>query len=56
MNQTGLQKNFFDNKEIIPNYYEPFVKKNIELRFAIKSNDSVFSILFKGDCDQDRPY
>ena len=38
---------------IIPNYFEPFEQKNIELRYASYAATSV--VMFKGDCDQDRP-
>lgn len=39
---------------IIPEYFEPFVRKNTDIRFAYKSNDDHYSF-FKGDGDQDRP-
>ena len=55
MSRSGLRKNDFDDKIVVPNYFEPFVKKNINLRWAIKSNNSTISPIFKGDCDQDRP-
>ncbi|OJI28255.1 hypothetical protein VVNSV5830_00831 [Vibrio vulnificus] len=46
-----------DNEEVIvPEYYQPFVKKNISICFARKTdsmNDEF--VLFKGDADQDRP-
>ena len=38
---------------VIPNYFEPFEKKNIDICYAALSKNPV--ILFKGDCDQDRP-
>ena len=41
------------NRIIIPNYFEPFIQKNIKLEFAVKSNSSFY--IFKGDSDQDRP-
>ncbi|MCR6576201.1 hypothetical protein CINS5915_07495 [Campylobacter insulaenigrae] len=54
-------KHFFINmgfnlktkKEIIPVYYEPFIKENIDIYFAIKSKNKNYAI-FKGDSDQDR--
>jgi hypothetical protein len=46
-----LKKSEFD---IIPNYFEPFVKFNNEIRFAYKSEYEPY-IIFKGDSDQDRP-
>ena len=55
MLKSGFNKNIFDNKIIIPNYFEPFVKRNIKLGWAIKTNNSIMTPMFKGDCDQDRP-
>lgn len=55
MSKSELNRNNFNNEIIIPNYFEPFVKKNINLRWAIKSNSSTMIPMFKGDCDQDRP-
>lgn len=40
--------------DIIPNYFEPFIKKNNEIRFAYKANYPLYC-MFKGDADQDRP-
>ena len=55
MLKSGLVKNSFKNETIIPNYFEPFVKKNINLGWAIKTNKVKITPMFKGDCDQDRP-
>lgn len=55
MLKSGLVKNSFKNDIIIPNYFEPFVKKNINLGWAIKTKNSKITPMFKGDCDQDRP-
>jgi hypothetical protein len=41
-----------DDENIIPNYFEPYVLKNIDIHYATTHEDSV---LFKGDADQDRP-
>lgn len=38
---------------IIPNYFEPFEKRNIDIYYAALSKQPV--VIFKGDCDQDRP-
>lgn len=46
--------NLKDNDVIIPNYFEPFIKKNIEINYAYKANVDNYAI-FKGDSDQDRP-
>ena len=50
-------KKYKNQKLIIPNYFEPFTKKNIDLAYAFKikrkvNNDVRF---FKGDSDLDRP-
>ena len=46
-----------DTNIIIPSYFEPFVYSNQEINFAYKklSIENINTILFKGDCDQDRP-
>jgi hypothetical protein len=42
---------------IIPNYFEPFQKKNIKLRYAYKIKKKISKNIrfFKGDSDLDRP-
>lgn len=40
---------------ILPFYFEPFVMKNIRIRFAYKSRTATLTCFFKGDADQDRP-
>lgn len=40
---------------IIPNYYEPFEKRNAVIQFAYKAKRTGRYVAFKGDCDQDRP-
>jgi hypothetical protein len=47
-----LEKNA--NNEIIPNYFEPFLKKNVSIEFAYKAKESNYAF-FKADGDQDRP-
>jgi len=39
---------------IIPNYFEPFERRNIDIEFAYKTFRQEY-IIFKGDSDQDRP-
>lgn len=51
---------FFNRKDypgmIVPNYFEPFVQKNIDLDYAFKSVDNIQKMIFyKADADQDRP-
>lgn len=40
---------------IVPNYFEPFEQKNVDLDFAFKAISSGCVRLFRGDADQDRP-
>jgi hypothetical protein len=40
---------------IIPNYFQPFVKKNITIYFFANTKEVEKIKLFKGDGDQDRP-
>lgn len=42
------------NDIIIPNYFEPFEQRNVDIQFAYMSNVGDY-IIFKGDSDQDRP-
>ena len=63
--QYGIQKKYFieagfsllNNTQdvIIPNYFEPLVKKNIPLLFSHNLYKKTNFRLFKGDGDQDRP-
>ena len=43
------------NNQLIPEYFEPFVKKNIDLKLCIFKNKYKNLLIFKGDGDQDRP-
>ena len=38
---------------VVPNYFEPFEKKNVDIHYASYTKDPV--VIFKGDGDQDRP-
>lgn len=42
-----------DDEVIIPNYFEPFERKNIDLHYACDGKKPV--VIFKADGDQDRP-
>jgi len=46
-----LKKN---KKEIIPDFFDPFLKKNIKLLYGLKNKKKNF-LLFKADGDRDRP-
>jgi hypothetical protein len=50
----GFQKLDLNGRIIIPNYFEPYIQKNIELAFAYKAPYDDY-VIFKGDADQDRP-
>lgn len=59
--ETGVQdsllehagfRNRAETDNIIPNYFEPFLQKNVEIHYFSTDPDIV---LFKGDGDQDRP-
>jgi hypothetical protein len=43
-----------EGNTIVPNFFEPFLKKNIDVQFAYKANYPEY-VFFKGDGDQDRP-
>jgi hypothetical protein len=45
-----------EKKQIIPNYFEPFIKKNINVNLCIMINKykKNKTVIFKGDGDQDR--
>lgn len=45
-------KSIEDSFDIIPNYFEPFLKENIDIYCSSKPADI---IMFRGDGDQDRP-
>ena len=50
--KLGLKKKDLKDKNIIPNYFDPFMQKNVEIWYE-KSHKNL--ILFKGDADSDRP-
>jgi hypothetical protein len=54
-NKSYFIENKYNKKTIIPNHFEPFIKKNIILNFAILKKKNFKLYLFKGDCDQERP-
>ena len=54
-NAGFLNRQKFDGL-VIPDYFEPLQRNNVELRFAYKNFRSETPIrLFKADGDQDRP-
>ena len=53
LNNAGLIRLEENDKNIIPNYFEPFVKQNVDIYYTTPKLDGVK--LFRGDADQDRP-
>ncbi len=55
-----LRAGFINRKKyesvVVPNYFEPFLKENVDLDYAFKTvvNDAK-KVFFKADADQDRP-
>lgn len=58
LNKKSLAKTGFklkeNKKEIIPDFFDPFLKKNVELLYGVKNKKKNF-LLFKADGDRDRP-
>ena len=53
--QMGFhQLDLAQNDIILPNYFEPFEKRNVIMEVAYKANYDNY-VAFKGDSDQDRP-
>ena len=56
MKEIGFLNRKDNPNTVIPNYFEPFAKENIDLDYAFKTVDPTAPCLFyKGDADQDRP-
>ena len=53
LKNTGFIERIENDINIIPNYFEPFVQKNIEIYYMSNCKDKFR--MFKGDGDQDRP-
>jgi len=63
--QTGIEHKFLIDSGflfrasgdhiVIPNHFEPFSRKNIEIDYAVFANSGVPYRIVKGDSDQDRP-
>lgn len=55
LTQSGFEKREEMDKVIIPNHYEPFEQKNVDILFMISKSKYKSFRIFKGDSDQDRP-
>ncbi|WP_305767115.1 hypothetical protein [Candidatus Epulonipiscium viviparus] len=49
---AGFVERLANDANIIPNYFEPFLKRNIDIWVHYKPDETLF---FKADSDQDRP-
>jgi hypothetical protein len=52
MKRSGFTLRSEDDENIIPDYFEPFVQKNVN-KYFVKSNPEI--VVFKAEGDQDRP-
>ncbi|WCE29855.1 hypothetical protein [Vibrio sp. SCSIO 43137] len=52
---SGFMKIDKSSSSVVPNYFEPFVKENIEIYYARRDLSEESFVLFRGDADQDRP-
>lgn len=52
LNDAGFLCRKDGDLNVIPNYFEPFLRENVEIWVHYKYNGTTF---FKADCDQDRP-
>ena len=53
--RTGFNEVSENNNVIVPNYFEPFEKRNVDIHYAVYSSNHIPVVIFKGDGDQDRP-
>lgn len=53
MKAAGFTRKSEEDGNIIPNYFEPFEKRNVTIHNFMPKN--VDTVMFKGDGDQDRP-
>ena len=52
LKEAGFTERMLEDENIIPNYFSPFVQKNIEIYFHAPDHDVT---ICKADADQDRP-
>ena len=55
LSSSGFISRAVESNIIIPNYFEPFERKNVNIAYAFSSLKNTDLLLFKGDGDQDRP-
>lgn len=54
LNMGFYKLDLMQNNTILPNYFEPFEKRNVSIEVAYKAQYDGY-VAFKGDSDQDRP-
>ena len=56
MEEALFTERHIDSSIVIPHYFEPYEKKNVDLYYGYKTvNPEVPKLIFKADADQDRP-
>ena len=55
LRESGFSLRTEKDKIIVPNYFEPFVRSNIDIHYAIRAPSGKKFRIVKGDSDQDRP-
>lgn len=55
MTSLGFLKRASDSPVVIPNYFEPFEPRNVNLDMAYLGDQALKYIMHRGDSDQDRP-
>lgn len=53
--KAGFIKRTKDDQNVIPNYFEPFEQRNVEISVAGSALSAPNTRIFRGDGDQDRP-
>lgn len=53
LKRSGFLKRTENDPNIIPNYFEPFEQKNVDIYFVSNVMENLH--LYRGDGDQDRP-
>ena len=55
LKQAGFTNRYLNRDLIVPDYFDPYIEKNIDIYCAIKTQLNKKIMLFKGDGDGDRP-
>ena len=55
MKKAGFTERIENDNNVIPNYFNPFEKRNVEIYVAVDYEYADRVHIFRGDSDQDRP-